>query len=136
MVCLQEFYPNLKTAIPTQGILANVHNTFSLKSYLTWFIALAYSGSGTVDLILLLWCVCIHTHKLLIYRQRLCNKYYWTWWHTKCYTVELLIGMIKEGHLRQQILHIVFISRLCSIKNTCIIHLTWYLIHKVTVKSI
>jgi len=62
MVCLQEFYPSLKTAIPTQGILANVYNTFSLKSYLTWFSALAYSRSGTVDLILLFWCICIHTH--------------------------------------------------------------------------
>ena len=61
MVCLQEFYPNLKRAIPTQGILANVYNTFSLKSYLTWFSALTYSSSGTVDLILLLWCICIYT---------------------------------------------------------------------------
>jgi hypothetical protein len=62
MVCLQEFYPNLKRATPTQGILANVYNTFSLKSYLTWFSALAYSSSGNVDLILLLWCICTHTH--------------------------------------------------------------------------
>jgi len=113
----------LKRAVPTQGILANVYNTFSLKSYLTWFSALAFSRSGTVDLILLLWCICTHTHKLLIYRHRLCNKYYWTWWHTKCYTAELLIEMIEEGQDNKHYSHTVFISRLCSIKN--ITHLTW-----------